>query len=83
MRPKAERRKLTFKHIRRNYRNKSTNGEITSKEEAQPHRLYKGNNLKINPRFIIRAKQLRDLKNEIKSKQMLEEEIDETDENDQ
>lgn len=80
MRTKAERRKLTYRHIRKNYRNKSTNGDLTSKEERQPHRLYKGNNLKINPAFVIKAKQLRDLKNEIRSKQMLEE--DETDEND-
>ena len=47
MRTRADRRKLTYKHIRRHARNSVDSrkgGGLSDKIEAQPHRLYKGRN---------------------------------------
>ena len=85
MRTRAERRKLTYKHIRRNIRINSVYGKkgnsLSEKEVAQPHRLYKGKDYDGRGGFSRRSGHLgpsrRDLKNDITSKEMLNE--DETD----
>ncbi len=81
MRTRNERRKLTFKRIRRNYKLNSFYGKkgnnLTEKEEAQPHRLYKGKNYNHRGGFGFRSGHLppskRDMQNEITSKEMMDE----------
>ena len=78
MRTKAERRKSTYKHIRKNYKEKSIYSKFHGKEEEQPHRLYKGNNFtKKQGRLAIKPKTKKDLVDEITEREMLnEDEID-------
>jgi len=81
MRTRGERRKLTFKRIRRNYKLNSVYGKkgnyLTEKEQSQPHRLYKGKNYNNRGGFSFRSGHLppskRDQLNEIKSKEMMDE----------
>lgn len=95
MRTRNERRKLTFKRIRRNYKLNSVYGRkgngLTEKEKAQPHRLYKGKDYNNRASGYYRSGYMppsrRDMRNNLNSKEaeMLLEEMGfdpEMDEND-
>lgn len=81
MRTRNERRKLTFKRIRRNYKLNSVSGrkgnDLTEKEREQPHRLYKGKDYNNRAGRNFRSGHLppskRDMQNDLKSKEMMDE----------
>ena len=77
MRTRNERRKLTFKRIKRNYKLNSYFGKkgngLTEKEQAQPHRLYKGKDYNNRAGRYYRSGHLppsrHDMRNELNSKE--------------
>ena len=69
MKTRLERRKLTFKTIRKNLHRHSKD-ELPEKVEKQPHRLYKGRSPKNKPETFPSK---RDLKNDLTAKEELKE----------